>query len=119
LIVDDEGDLVLLLEHALDAAGYAVGSARDGTEGLERIRSEVPDLVLLDVSLPGIDGLEICGLLARDPATRAVPVILITARGAAVDVFRGLVAGARDYLVKPFRTAELLARVDEALARTA
>ncbi len=111
LIVDDEPNIVLSLEFLLQQAGFTVATAADGDQALEQARLRRPDVVLLDIMLPGMDGYEVCEELREDPALAAVPVIMLTARGRDVDREKGLSLGATEYIVKPFATADVLARV--------
>lgn len=115
LVVDDEAPMRALLRLFLEQHGFAVSEAEDGYEALERVRTERPDLVLLDIMLPGIDGWAVCRILRRESD---VPVIMLTARDDVRDRVSGLEAGADDYLVKPFAEEELLARIRAVLRRT-
>lgn len=117
LVVDDEPDAVELVEFNLKSAGFDVATAADGDEALRKARSLVPDLVVLDVMLPEIDGLEVCKLLRRDAATAAIPIIMLTAKAAEIDRVLGLELGADDYLTKPFSPRELVLRVKNLLNR--
>jgi len=117
LIVDDEKDLVDLLSYNLEKEGYAVLRAYDGEEALKILRSRKPDLILLDLMLPGIQGMEICKIVRKTPETAALPIIMLTARGEEVDRIVGLEMGADDYVTKPFSIRELLARVRAVLRR--
>lgn len=117
LVVDDEPDALELVEFNLKAAGYEVVTAADGEEGLKKARTASPALILLDVMLPEIDGMEVCKLLKRDPATAAIPVIMLTAKGAEIDRVLGLELGADDYVTKPFSPRELVLRVKGLLRR--
>ncbi|HEY4416282.1 MAG TPA: response regulator transcription factor [Verrucomicrobiae bacterium] len=117
LVVDDEPEAVELLEFNLKQAGYAVTTAGDGAEALKKARSQVPDLIVLDVMLPEMDGFEICKSLRLDPTTVKVPVIMLTAKAAEIDRVLGLELGADDYLTKPFSPRELLLRIKKILAR--
>ncbi|MHB8522766.1 MAG: response regulator [Limisphaerales bacterium] len=119
LVIDDEPDAVELIEFNLKAAGYRTASAADGAEALRQARSLLPDLILLDLMLPEIDGLEVCKLLRRDPATAAIPIIMLTAKAAEIDRVLGLELGADDYVTKPFSPRELLLRVKNLLRRRA
>lgn len=111
LIVDDNAENVRLLGMVIKDEGYLVGIARDGAQALEMIVQHRPDLVLLDVMMPGIDGFAVCRRLKESAETRDTPVILLTARAESEDIVQGFEAGAVDYVTKPFNTAELLARV--------
>jgi two-component system, OmpR family, KDP operon response regulator KdpE len=115
LVVDDEPQIRRVMRATLTAQGYAIVEARDGQEALEKIRSEKPDLVILDVNLPVMDGLETCRAIR---AGSNVPVIMLTVRSAEKDKVRALDAGADDYVVKPFGIQELLARIRAALRRS-
>ncbi|MST95217.1 MAG: response regulator transcription factor [Pedosphaera sp.] len=117
LVVDDEPDALELVEFNLKAAGYEVVTAADGEEGLKMARTASPALILLDVMLPEIDGMEVCKLLKRDPATAAIPIIMLTAKGAEIDRVLGLELGADDYVTKPFSPRELVLRVKGLLRR--
>ncbi len=118
LIVEDEPPLVELLSYNLEKAGFQAQIARDGDEALLAVEERRPDLVLLDWMLPYVSGIEICRRLRRNPETRDLPIIILTARGEEDDRIRGLEAGADDYVVKPFSPSELVARVRAVLRRT-
>lgn len=118
LIVDDEKDIVDLVAYNLEKEGHEVLKAYDGERALQIVRAKTPDLVILDLMLPGIQGLEVCKRLRRDPATAAVPIIMLTAKGEEVDKVLGLEVGADDYVTKPFSVKELVARVKAVLRRT-
>jgi DNA-binding response OmpR family regulator len=117
LIIEDEPDITEILKYNLEQNRYRVSTAGTGEEGLTAARETLPDLVLLDLMLPGIDGLEVCRKLREDPRTRELLVIMLTAKGTEADVVVGLTLGADDYVVKPFSTVELLARVKAVLRR--
>ena len=117
LIVEDEPPLVELL-YNLEKAGFQIHIARDGEEALLAVEERKPDLILLDWMLPYVSGIEICRRIRRNPETRNVPIIILTARGEEDDRIRGLEAGADDYVVKPFSPSELVARVRAVLRRT-
>ena len=117
IVVEDEADILDVIEYNLTREGYKVLGFRDGEQGLEAIRGEEPQLVLLDLMLPGIDGIEICKKVKEDPVTRDVPVIMITAKTEESDVVLGLGVGADDYVSKPFSPKELVARVKAVLRR--
>lgn len=119
LAIDDEKDLIELIRYNLEQEGFVVRSALDGETGLSIALKEVPDLVLVDLMLPGIDGLEVCRRLRADSRTAAVPLIMLTAKSAESDRVVGLELGADDYVVKPFSTRELVARVRALLRRSA
>ncbi len=117
LVVDDEPEAVELLEFNLKQAGFEVVTAADGAEALQRVRTQAPALVVLDLMLPEIDGLEVCKLLRRDAATERIPIIMLTARAAEVDRILGLELGADDYVTKPFSPRELVLRIRKILQR--
>jgi DNA-binding response OmpR family regulator len=117
LVVDDEPEAVELVEFNLRQAGFNVASAADGTEAVTKARALLPSLIVLDVMLPELDGLEVCKMLRRDPATSAIPIILLTAKAAEIDRILGLELGADDYLTKPFSPRELVLRVKKILHR--
>ncbi len=119
LVVEDEAEILELLTYNLEKEGYSVIPASTGEEGLRLSRKVQPDLVLLDLMLPGIDGLEVCKALNVDAATRNVPVIMLTARSEEADIVTGLELGADDYITKPFSRRVLLARVKAVLRRGA
>jgi two-component system alkaline phosphatase synthesis response regulator PhoP len=116
-VIEDEADILEVVQYNLRREGYLVVASRNGEEGLDRVRKENPDLVLLDLMLPGLDGLEVCKRLQADPVTAAIPVIMVTAKGEESDVVLGLQMGADDYVTKPFSPKELLARVKAVLRR--
>jgi DNA-binding response OmpR family regulator len=117
LIVEDEETLVRNLAEMLRGEGFSVITANDGEEGLERLRGEHPDLIVLDIMLPKLDGLSLCRIIRRDAATAHIPIIMLTARGTEVDKIVGLESGADDYVVKPFGLGEFLARVRAVMRR--
>jgi two-component system, OmpR family, phosphate regulon response regulator PhoB len=118
LVVEDEQPLVTLLTYNLGAEGYDVQVSMRGDEAAESIRHDPPDLVILDWMLPGLSGIELCRQLRQHKATKALPIIMLTARGEESERIRGLATGADDYVVKPFSVAELLARVKALLRRS-
>ena len=118
LIIEDEPDIRDLLAFHLEREGYAVTRSSNGAEGLRLARGAPPDLILLDLMLPEMDGLEVCRRLRQDPATQAVPLVMLTARGDEVDRVLGLEMGADDYVVKPFSPREVVARVRAVLRRS-
>jgi two-component system phosphate regulon response regulator PhoB len=118
LVVEDEAPLVTLLRYNLEREGFAVLEAQDGDEALNQAREQKPDLVLLDWMLPLVSGIEICRQLRRHPETRAIPIVMLTARGEEGDKLRGLDSGADDYVTKPFSPSELIARIRAVLRRT-
>jgi len=117
LIVEDEEALSLLLRYNLEAARYAVDTAKRGDEAEIKLRESTPDLVILDWMLPGLSGIELCRRLRAQSQTRQLPIIMLTARGEESERIRGLATGADDYIVKPFSLPELIARVSALLRR--
>jgi len=117
LVVDDDADINEAIVEALKIAGYAASSAATGKQALELCRQQPPDLVLLDQMLPDVDGLEVCRRLREQPDTARIPIVFLTARSGEKERVRGLAAGADDYVVKPFSTAELLLRIRAVLRR--
>ena len=117
VVIEDEVDILEVINYNLSKEGFDVCSALDGEEGLGLIKKEVPDLVLLDLMLPGLDGIEICRKLKTDYSTRSIPIIMVTAKGEESDIVLGLGMGADDYMVKPFRPRELMARIRAVLRR--
>lgn len=111
LIVEDDPDIVELLRHYLEREGWGVEAVADGRRALERARQEAYDLLILDLQLPGLDGLTLCNELRGDPRRQNLPIVMLTARGDETDRIVGLEVGADDYIVKPFSPKELLARV--------
>jgi two-component system phosphate regulon response regulator PhoB len=117
LVVEDEPPLQELLGYNLKKAGYRPVSATSGSEAIDRIASEIPALILLDVMLPDTDGFALCRRLRRQAGTKSIPIIMVTAKGEDADVVRGLEAGADDYITKPFNLPVLLARIHAVLRR--
>ncbi|MEG6616453.1 response regulator transcription factor [Peptococcaceae bacterium 1198_IL3148] len=117
LVVDDEENILELLKFNLEREGYQVITAKDGNRALELVRSEKPDLMLLDVMLPEIDGLTLCRTINSDAETKEIPIIMLSARGEELDKVLGLEMGADDYITKPFSPRELVARVKARLRR--
>lgn len=117
LIIEDERDILELVRHYLEKEGFRTRTATDGTAGWAAVRQEHPDLVVLDLMLPGMDGLELCRKLRADPATAHTPVIMLTAKADETDRVVGLELGADDYLTKPFSPKELAARIKALLRR--
>jgi DNA-binding response OmpR family regulator len=117
LVVDDEPEAVELVEFNLKQAGFSVMTAADGAEALNKARTTPPNLIVLDLMLPEISGLEVCKMLRRDPATAAVPIIMLTAKAAEIDRVLGLELGADDYITKPFSPRELVLRIQKLLQR--
>jgi phosphate regulon transcriptional regulator PhoB len=119
LVVDDEKDLVDLIVYNLEREGFETLRAYDGEEALKAVKAEKPDLVILDLMLPGIQGMDVCSIIRKDRNTAAIPVIMVTAKGDEIDKILGLEIGADDYVTKPFSVRELLARVRSVLRRFA
>ena len=117
LIVDDEEDVLELIRFNLSKEGYGTETAGSGEEALAKVKIKIPDLILLDLMLPGIDGLEICKRVKADSKTEHVPIIMITAKGEETDIVTGLELGADDYVTKPFSPKVLVARVRRILHR--
>jgi phosphate regulon transcriptional regulator PhoB len=118
LIVDDEPDIVELISYNLKKEGFHLSTALDGEEALQKVRTGHLDLIILDLMLPGIHGMELCRILRNNPRTAHVPIIMLTARGEESDKVRGLETGADDYMTKPFSPKELIARVKAVLRRS-
>jgi len=118
LIVDDEPDIVELISYNLKKEGFHLSTALDGEEALQKVRAGHLDLILLDLMLPGIHGMELCRILRNNPRTAHVPIIMLTARGEESDKVHGLESGADDYMTKPFSPKELIARVKAILRRS-
>lgn len=118
LVVDDEADLVELVSYNLKKEGFQVDSASDGETALTKTRKGKYDLLVLDLMLPGIQGMELCRILRNDPKTSVLPIIMLTAKGEEVDRILGLEMGADDYMPKPFSPRELVARVKAVLRRS-
>jgi len=118
LVVDDEPDALEILGFKLREAGFHPIFAKDGARALTAARDELPDLIVLDLMLPEVDGLEVCKILRRDPVTASIPVIMVTARAAEMDRVLGLELGADDYVTKPFSPRELVIRIRKQLARS-
>ncbi len=118
LIVDDEPRIAALARDYLEHAGFAVTTAGDGPGALAQVKRERPDLVVLDLGLPGLDGLDVTRRLREDPSTAALPIVMLTARDDEIDKLLGLELGADDYLTKPFSPRELVARVRAVLRRS-
>jgi len=112
MVVDDDNDIVELTRLVLERGGYRVCSAGGGREALERLQSERPDLILLDINMPGMDGWQVLKILKLDETTRDIPVAMFSIRGEVRDKVRGIQDGAFDYVAKPFSYEELLRRVE-------
>ena len=119
LVADDHPPVIIIIRKVLEGGGFSVLSARTGDECLAAVHAEQPDLVILDLVMPGMDGMEVLRILRQDPDTRYLPVIVLTARRGDGDVLNGWLGGAGRYLTKPFRTEELVAAVEEVLAAPA
>lgn len=115
LIADDEQNIVISLEFLMKREGYEVVIANDGEEAIDKIRSEMPDLVLLDVMMPKKSGFEVCQEIKSDPSLQSVRILMLTAKGRDTEVAKGLALGADAYMTKPFATKELVARVKDML----
>jgi len=111
LAVEDGEDILELITYNLEREGYEVTGATTGEDGIDAARSEKPDLILLDLMLPGIDGLEVCRRLKADPDTAHIPVVMVTAKGEETDIVTGFELGADDYVIKPFSPRVLIARI--------
>ncbi|TAM42261.1 response regulator transcription factor [bacterium] len=119
LIVEDEKDIIKMLEYNLKKEGFKVIAARDGEDALDLAVREYPDLILLDLMLPGMDGLEVCKSLKKEAKTASIPIIMLTAKSQESDKVVGLELGADDYITKPFSPRELIARIKAVLRRAA
>ncbi len=117
LIVDDEIDTLLPLKKSLEVENYLVLGASNGFEALELAKTNIPDLILLDIMMPGMDGYEVCARLKKDPVTRNIPVIMLTAKDAIREKVKGFDTGADDYVTKPFNLNELKARIKSVMRR--
>src|SRR5690554_2854914 len=111
LIIEDEPNILELVAYNLEKEGWIISKAMTGEEGWRKVQEEHPDLVLLDLMLPGVDGMEICRNIRQNPVTRDIPIIILTAKAEEADRVLGLESGADDYVTKPFSPRELLARV--------
>lgn len=118
LIVDDEPNIVQSIEFLMQRDGYLTRAAHDGKAALQALRDRRPDLVLLDITIPGHDGYELCQRMRATPEWRDIPIIMLTARGRHIEREKGMALGANDYITKPFSTQELLRRVRAHLAKT-
>lgn len=118
LIVDDELETLLPLKRALEAEDYLVIEAPNGMLGIEKTRSEHPDIILLDLMMPGMDGIEVCKVLKEDSSIEHIPIIMLTARGEVENKIEGIEIGADDYVTKPFDLGELKARIKMIIRRT-
>jgi len=118
MVIEDEPDILEMIDYNLIREGYETCSALDGESGICLIAAEKPDIVLLDLMLPGINGIEVCRRVKGDPRTEHIPVIMVTAKGEEKDIVNGLGIGADDYVSKPFSPKELIARIKAVLRRT-
>jgi len=119
IAVDDEQDIIELISYNLSREGFEVTTAMDGEEALKKIRAKSFDLAILDLMMPGIQGMELCRILRNDPRTKGLPIIMLTAKTEEVDRVLGLEMGADDYITKPFSPRELIARIKAVLRRSA
>ncbi len=117
LVVDDEEDLLELIQYNLGKEGYRVRCVSTGEMALREVRTQAPDLILLDLMLPAVDGLSVCKVLKSDPATQHIPIVMVTAKTEEADVVTGLELGADDYITKPFSPRVLVARIRAVLRR--
>ncbi len=117
LVIDDEEDILELVKYNLAKEGYRVTGVLSGEEALTKAKQEMPDVVLLDLMLPGVDGLEVCRRLKGNPLTAQIPIVMVTAKGEDADIVTGLELGADDYIIKPFSPRVLLARIRAVLRR--
>jgi len=113
LIIDDEPDVIETLEFMLKARGFEIISASDGLSGISRAKADNPDLILLDIMMPGMDGYEVCSKLKRENATKNIPIIMLTAKGESDAVISAHKLGANDYIVKPYNLPTLLAKLNK------
>jgi DNA-binding response OmpR family regulator len=116
LVVDDEVNITQILEFSIGSEGFEVITAQNGEEAIEKARREQPDLIILDVMMPKIDGYEACRILKANPLTRNIPVVLLTAKGRDIDKRLGMEVGATDYIVKPFSPNRLVERINQLLS---
>jgi two-component system alkaline phosphatase synthesis response regulator PhoP len=118
LVVDDEIYIVHILDFSLGMEGYEVITALDGEQALEKLKTEKPDLIVLDIMMPKLDGYEVCKAIKSSPETRHIPVILLSAKGRNVDQKLGFDVGADDYITKPFSPRKLVERINQLLGQT-
>jgi len=118
LVVDDEIYIVHILDFSLGMEGYEVITALDGEQALEKLKTEKPDLIVLDIMMPKLDGYEVCKAIKSSPETRHIPVILLSAKGRNVDQKMGFDVGADDYITKPFSPRKLVERINQLLGQT-
>jgi len=119
IVIEDEEAIQELLHYNLNKEGYDITCVENGEEGIKTAKKELPDLIILDLMLPGIDGLEACKILKNDPLTEHLPIVMLTAKGEEADIIVGLELGADDYIIKPFSPRVLLARIKAVLRRKA
>ncbi|MCY3712776.1 MAG: response regulator [Gemmatimonadetes bacterium] len=117
LVVDDEPDIVEIIQYNLEKSGFDVIVAGDGPAALEKVRDETPDLIVLDLMLPGLEGTDVCRILKQDERTRSIPILMLTAKSEEIDRIIGLELGADDYVVKPFSPREIALRIRNILRR--
>jgi len=118
LVVDDEPDIVRVVVRIMEARGHTVATAHDGVEALDQVRASRPDVIILDVNLPGMNGFEVCNRLRADESTRTIPIVMMTAAYVSIDdARRGHTTGADEYVVKPFLREVLIHNVERLLAR--
>jgi DNA-binding response OmpR family regulator len=117
LVVEDDPDQLEVIRLSLKAAGFAIGTAASGTDALVKTRSIAPDLIILDLMLPGLNGFDVCESLRRDPATASLPIIMVTGMRSEFGRFAGLESGATDFLLKPFDTDQLVSKVEKLLSQ--
>jgi len=115
LVVDDEENITQILEFSIGAEGYQVVTASNGEEAINKARKEQPNLIILDIMMPKVDGYEVCRILKSNPLTKRIPVILLTAKGREIDKRLGYEVGASDYIIKPFSPSKLIDKVNEYL----
>ncbi len=118
LVVDDDAELVELISFNLKQAGYSIVTAADGVDALKKARSMQPDLIVLDVMMPELDGFAVCEILRRDPATASIPIMMLTALSSELGRVAGLGSGASDFVTKPFSPRLLVQRIEELLQKT-
>jgi len=117
LVVEDDPDQLEIISLSLKTAGFAIGTAANGTDALVKTRSISPDLIILDLMLPGLNGFDVCESLRRDPATASIPIIMLTGMCSQFGRFAGLESGANDFLLKPFDPDQLVSKVETLLGR--
>ena len=115
LIVDDEENIVISMEFLMNQAGYTLEIARNGEEALQKVAAFTPDLILLDIMMPKINGFEVCRRVRENPTWQEIKIIMLTAKGREVEVTKGLALGANAYIIKPFSTKELMSQIERIL----